>query len=171
MTNFAQRTKITLKDIGEPAMVKTLPAGETKFVLGTLIGIASDFVERQSADKQQTFEGFAGSFRVVPADGTTTEPLESGVLFIPAAFHNMVADSLRAAKANDKAATLSFAFEVASIKAENPAGYSWELLPLIDSAVENPLDKLVSSIPQLAGPGVRAITDQSTAADRKRARK
>lgn len=170
MTNFAQRTKITLKDIGEPAKVKTLPAGQERYVLGVLLGIATDFVERQSPDKSETFEGLAGQFRVVPAEGSDTEPLESGVLFIPAAFHNMVAESLKAAKATDPAATLNFAFEVASIRANNPAGYSWEMLPLIENAAENPLDKLVASIPQLTGPGTRQLTDQSGAAPNKRRR-
>jgi hypothetical protein len=167
MTNFAQRTKITLKDIGAPSLVATKGV-DGKYVLGTLIGIATGFVERQSPDGSEKFEGLAGSFRVVPAEGSDTEPLESGVLFIPNAFHNMVAESLKAAQQSDPKASLNFAFEVASISAKNPAGYSWEMTPLIENAAENPLDKLVSSIPALAGAGTRAqLTDQSAASGKK----
>lgn len=161
MTNYAQRTKITLKDIGEPSKVKTLPADQNKFVLGTLVGIATKFVERENATKTEKFEGLGGSFRVIPAADSGTEPLESGVLFIPEAFHNMISENLRQAQVNDEGASLNFAFEVASIRANNPAGYSWELTPLIESTAENPIDKLMALIPALAAPEHREqLTDQ-----------
>lgn len=140
----SQRTKITLKDIGEPALVKTLPPAEHQYVLGTLIGIASKFVERNSPDGQDKFEGLGGTFRVIPADPQRDE-LESGILFIPDAFHNMIASVLRKGQDNDPNFEVKFAFEVSSVKANNAAGYSWDFKPMIENAAENPLDNFIET--------------------------
>lgn len=156
----SQRTKITLSDVGVPGMVATKPEG-THFC-GTLIGIADGFVERKSADKQDTFEGLKGQFRSVPSDAQMDE-LESGVLFIPAAFHNVIATKLREVQKVDASSTLSFAYEVTSIKAKNPAGYSWDLKPLIDDATANPIDKFINEqkLLSVSGKTALAIEDRS----------
>lgn len=155
----SQRTKLTLADIGEPAAVKTLPAGQDKFMLGTLVGIASGFTERTSPDKSQKFEGLAGMFRIIPSD-TNRDELESGILFVPDAFHNLIAEKLRAAQGSDPKAEIRFAFEISSIRANNPAGYSWDFMPVIENEGENPLDQLVAALPAST---IQAIEDKSAA--------
>lgn len=137
-----QRTKLTFKDIGEPALIKAQPETVKSLPLGVLLGIAEKIVERQSPDKTETFEGLGGQFRVVPTDKTKDE-LEAGVLFIPEAFFNQIAGTLRAAQKTDPNATVSFAYEVSAIRANNPAGYSWDCKPMIESATASPLDLLI----------------------------
>lgn len=141
----SQRTKLVLKDLGEPAMIKAQPENVRTMVLGTLVGIASGFVERKSPDGVDVFEGLSGQFRSIPADATRDE-LESGVCFIPEAFHNMIAAPLREMLKNDANAQLRFAFEVSSVRANNPAGYSWDFKPKIEAETANPLDDLLTDI-------------------------
>lgn len=171
--NRAQRTKLTLADIGQPAIVKGatpdmiaaknaefgITGVNNKLILGKFIGIASGFVERTSPDKTEKFPGLKGQFRVIPAD-PKLEELESGVCFFPDAYHNMIADPLKAAIDGDPArnipgdphANSRFAFQVAAIPAKNPAGYSWEFTPLMQPDRISPLDDLMSGIQQLAAP-------------------
>lgn len=141
----SQRTKIVLKDLGEPAMIKALPEDVRILMLGTIVGIASGFVERKSPDGTDVFEGLAGQFRSIPADDKRDE-LESGVLFIPPAFHNMVAATLRKMLDADPKAQVRFAFEVSSVRANNPAGYSWDFKPKIEAEAGNPLDELLGDL-------------------------
>jgi hypothetical protein len=159
----SQRTKLVLKDLGEPAIIKTFPDSTTTFMLGTLGGIATGFVERKSPDGTDMFEGLAGSFRSIPSDPTKDE-LESGVLFIPDAFHQMIATPLREMLKNDPNANLRFAFEVSVIRAKNPQGYSWDFRPKIEAAAANPLDELfdnLGGIKTIDGKRVLAISDKS----------
>lgn len=160
----SQRGKLTLADIGAPALILAQPPDQPTFFLGTLIGIASGFLERSSADKTETFEGLTGQFRSVPANPVLDE-LESGILWIPTAFHNLIADKLRDAKTKDPAATISFAFEVTTVRAKNPAGYSWDLRPLMDDVASNPLDRFIAEAKLLEASGKTqlAIEDRSKA--------
>lgn len=162
--NRAQRTKITLADIGVPSAVKAMTPEQLaksggKLVLGRLIGIAGKFVVRKSPKDQTEFEGLGGSFRVIPAD-PAAEELESGVMFIPDAYHNMIAGQLRKAQENDAGATVSFSFQVSAIPAKNPAGYSWEFLPLLKPAGTNALDDLWTETVKLAPPKGAARIEQ-----------
>lgn len=153
MAERSQRTKLVLSDLGEPAIIKTRPESERSYVLGTLIGTATKFVERkslkQNADgSQDIFEGLGGSFRSIPSDPEKAE-LESGVLFIPDAFHNVIANVLRPLIKEDGNGKVDFMFEVSTIRAKNPAGYSWDFRPMISIAAANPLDALIARAGEL----------------------
>lgn len=154
----SQRTKLVLKDLGEPAIIKTQPETVRTYILGTLGGIATGFVERKSPDGLEKYEGLAGQFRSIPSDPEKDE-LESGVLFLPDAFHGMIATPLKAMLANDPNANLRFAFEVVVVRANNPAGYSWEFKPKIEAAAANPLDELFDNLG-----GVKTIAGKRTLA-------
>lgn len=161
---LSQRTKIVAKDLGDPSIIKTLDETVKRHQLGTIVGIVSGFVERGNPqDPTQKFEGLSGSFRSIPADDKRDE-LESGVLFIPDAFHSMIASAFRKNLEADKNAQLRFAFEIYAIRANNPAGYSWEFKPLIEAAGGNPLDELVNdlgTVKVVNGRKTLALTDQS----------
>lgn len=160
MATVAQRTKLSLRDLGEGAMVKTLPADQNKYVLGTLYVMASKIIERKNPKaggdgEPDTFEGLGGQFRMVPSD-EKRETLESGVLFIPDSFHNMISSAMKKAQGDDPNSEMLIAFEVASVRANNPAGYSWQFTPMAERA-ENPMDNFVAAIAaqkpaQLAAP-------------------
>lgn len=145
----AQRTKLSLRDLGEGAMIKTLPEDQMKYIIGTLYVMASKIIERKNPKaggdgEPDTFEGLGGQFRMVPAD-PKREPLESGVLFIPDSFHNMISAAMKNAQGDDPNAEMLIAFEVASVRAKNPQGYTWQFTPMVERA-ENPMDNFVAAI-------------------------
>lgn len=162
MAGRAQRTKITAADsFGNPAIVKD-PNSPNPYVLGMLIGRVDKLVERKSPKDGEIFEGLGGHFLSIPSD-PALEEIESGVLFIPDAFHNVLRAQLKAAQAEDPAAVVEFTYEVASIRANNPAGYSWQYTPGSDFQGTHPLRNLIQSVGVTADrkPGARMITGPS----------
>lgn len=161
---LSQRTKIVTKDLGDPSIIKTMDENTKRHLLGTIVGIVSGFVERANPkDPNDKFEGLSGQFRSIPSDDKRDE-LESGVCFLPDAFHTMVAAPFKAMLEKDKNAQLRFAFEIYSIRANNPAGYSWEFKPMIEAAGTNPLDELIGdlgAVKVVNGKKTLALTDQS----------
>ena len=145
MAMISQRSKLVLKDLGNPDEIKSHPETVRRLVLGTLIGKADGFVQRANPKDGEIMEGLSGMFRSIPAK-PDADQLESGVLFIPDAFHNLIASTLRKQQTDDPNATVDFAFEVASIRATNAQGRSWDFKPLIEQKADNPLDRLVSAI-------------------------
>ena len=156
-----QRSKLTLGDLGIPSTVKTATADQKTrdgmLLIGTIFGRASGFVERvnlkQKEGESPTFEGLKGTFVGVPADDTLDEK-ESGILYIPDAFHNMIAEQLRATATNDgsgrqRLGSVEFAFECYAIEAKNPAGYSWVLRPALPPTGKHPLADMMAQVAQL----------------------
>jgi hypothetical protein len=155
----SQRTKLTLKDLGTPALVAAMSPEDLgksggKYIMGYLTGKASGFVvrakEKPEPGEKPEYEGLAGIFVMVPSD-PNKEELESGVLFIPDAFHNLIASQLREVQASspDKGGVVEFVFEVASIAAKNPAGYSWEFKPAIPFKGKHLLDDTLAVVRKL----------------------
>jgi hypothetical protein len=145
----SQRSKLVLKDLGNPDEIKSMSDTVRRLVLGTLIGIADGFIERTNPKDGEIMEGLTGQFRSIPAK-EDAEELESGILFIPDAFHNLIAGTLRTEKAKDANAKVNFAFEIAAVRAVNPQGRSWDFKPLIESETENPLDAFMGNVGKLA---------------------
>jgi hypothetical protein len=173
MTIRSQRSKITLKDMGNPSMIKGMSAEQLaptkgRLVLGYLLGKASSFVERTQPNTAEKFEGLSGAFALMPAD-PEAEELESGVLFIPDAFHNLIAVKLRELQKTDPAAECEFVFEVAAIKAGNPQGYSWDFKPAKEFAGAHPLENLFADVKKIAD--MRKAPSQLEAPGRTAARK
>jgi hypothetical protein len=165
---IAQRTKIVPKDLGDPSIIKLQPEETKRYMLGTIIGIVTGFVFRADLkDADRKMEGLSGSFRSIPADEKRDE-LESGILWLPDAFHNIIAATFRKMSEDDKNAQLRFAYEIYSIRASNPIGYSWEFKPKIEATGGNPLNELLSDLGEiksvngkrvlaLAGPNVESL--------------
>lgn len=144
----AQRGKITLGSLGNPAAIKSMSADQLSkskgtMFLGTIFGKASGFISRTDLKNEEKFEGLTGSFIGIPGDANFEET-ESGVLYIPDAFHNLVAEKLRQVQKDDPGAACEFAFEVYVIPAKNPAGYSWQLTPAVPFEGKHPLQDLMA---------------------------
>jgi len=157
----AQRGKITLGMLGNPAGIKTMdPAAKAlakgRYMLGTIYGQVSGFIERADAKGEETFEGLKGAFIAVPADANG-EDLESGVLFMPDAFHNLIAEQYRKLIENDPKARLEFALEVSTVDAKNPAGYSWEVTPATPFVGAHPLDNIMQRAAQVTAEKRKAL--------------
>jgi hypothetical protein len=171
--NRDQRGKFTFTDLGVAANVKTmspelLAKAGGKFIVGYIIGHSNGTVERSSPDGTQKFEGLSGNFIGIPADGR--EQIESGVLFIPDSFHNIIADSLAKRQETTPNATIDFAIEVAAVPAKNPAGYSWVLKSMAPPAETHPLDtgmKVFAEYMKKALPAPQAVPDAKAAGGKK----
>ena len=141
----SQRAKLVLKDLGNPDIIKTQPETVKRYVHGTLVVMADGFLERTDPKSGQVYEGLTGMFRSIPAD-EKEEELESGVLFIPDAFHNLIAGTLREQQKIDPNAKVNTVFEIASVRASNPQGRSWDFKPLIENQAANPVDNLLAQV-------------------------
>lgn len=143
--------KLTVKTLGcNPIMVKTLPPEQTKLALCRLFGKAAEVKTMQSKDPAgnptvHTF--FVGIFEGMNLqDGTV---LRSGKLFLPKGISEVVENAINTAQAKDDKASVSFAFEIRSVKATNPIGYSYEAVALKDPAAEDELAEMRKAIAQL----------------------
>ena len=133
------KNKLVLKDLGNPAKVKDLQGDKAKHVLGTIIGIASGVRRRANkTDPTKMDEGLLGNFEGVPND-KDADTVSSGVCYLPEGMFQMIASKLEGENAAD---SVQFAIEVATVKANNPAGYTWAMTPKIDTAEADPLAAL-----------------------------
>lgn len=137
------KNKLVLKDLGEPAMVKTMEGANAKYVLGTIYGIASAVKRRaDKADPTKMHESLAGSFEGVPAD-PKLDTVSSGTLYLPEGIQNMISTKLEGENA---ANSVQFAFEICTVKATNAAGYAWAVTPIIKAEEGDPLDAMRTAI-------------------------
>jgi hypothetical protein len=144
------KPKLVFKDLGEPAAVKLLPEGQTRLLLGTIVGIADGIKIAKGADGISEFKGLKGTFEGVPAD--TSKPItKSGVAFLGDAFQADIVALLEDEKGPD---SVSFAYEVWVIRATNAAGYSWALVPKMQAAPNDPLAEMRKLVER---PNVKAL--------------
>lgn len=146
MAGLSRVSKITLTNFN-PKVLLAQPETVARMNVGTLIGRASGFVSRKSPDGSQTFTGLAGTFEAYFTD-KSTDPIASGVCFLPDAFQKPLLDILSDEVDNDGAVkreaaeAVQFAFNIIVKRAKNPQGYEWLLEPLHDAQAEQPIDFL-----------------------------
>lgn len=149
--------KLTIKSIGcKPDMVKTLPDSEKKFPLCRIYGKVSDVRTKEDTKNAGSwFTYFAGTFEAINLqDG---EIYRSGVLYLPKGISEMMEGSFKNIQAQDKNASVHFAFEVSSVKATNPIGYSYEARALVKPEKEDELAALRGEMLKLPALG-EAVT-------------
>lgn len=163
MAESSIRNKLTLKDMGNPSMVKAMEGDKAKHVLGLIIGIASSVRRRANkTDPTKMDEGLLGDFESVPSD-TKIDRVRSGVLYLPEGMFNLIASKLEGENAAD---SVQFAIEVATVKAANPAGYTWSFTPKLETAAADPLAAMRDAlkIPAIAAPEAPAKPAKGAAA-------
>lgn len=140
-----QTSKLTLANMGMPALVNdaTKRDAQGRYYVGRIVGRVDSLCERTSPKDQTKFEGLEGNFIFIPSE-PGREELESGVMFIPDAFHNLIAEQFREAIAKDAGASIEFVLNVYSIQAKNPAGYSWVMKPVVPFVGKHPLDNMLA---------------------------
>ena len=159
MTGTVVKSKIVLKDAGAPAKVADVKDSDN-LLLGTIIGSADGIKIAKGADQMTEFKGLKGTFECIPVD-PERNTVRSGVLFLGEAFQ---ADIVGLLEGENPPSRVDFGFEVYSVKAKNPAGYSWALKPLIKAeAATDPLELIKKQIAaqnpaaaQIAAPTAKA---------------
>lgn len=142
------RGKLTVKDLGNPSMVKAQADDNfAPYVLGVIFGRCTNVKEKaivQPSGEVTVVPQLIGLFegrRAVPLDnkdGTETVAIRASVLYLPSGIAEMVSEALMGAEQG----MCDFAFQVSSIKASNPAGYTYQVINLHSPAGSDPLDDL-----------------------------
>jgi len=152
------KPKLGPKDLGNPKSV-TVPDNAddpaARKLLGRIVGIATG-IKTGVGNNGQPYVGLKGSFEAQPADPKLPR-IRAGVCFLPPGIAEMVATKLAGDNAPE---SVQMAFDITAVKAANPIGYSYEVMPLIDVDESDPLEQLLA-LPQLGG--AAQITDQSAA--------
>lgn len=142
-----QKSKVTLSTFN-PKRIAAEKDETRKLFLGTLIGRATGVVQRKKPNGDEIFMGLAGNFE---AHVTGSDPVTSGILFIPDSFQAPLIQALSDevdAKSGEvitpAANSLQVAYRVYCVRDGNPQGYSWELESIIDPTIGKPLDPLAN---------------------------
>ena len=157
-------SKLTIASLGcNPSAVKTLPPEELvngELPVARLYGKLTDVRYQEDKAKGQVYTYFVGTFEGINMQ--TGEVMRSGKLFLPKGISELVEDATKKAREIDEKASIAFAFEVRSIKATNPIGYSYKVLALKSPEAEDEL-KLVRDLVHKAGTvEVKRLTGSQT---------
>ncbi len=157
-------SKLTMATIGcNPSAVKTLPDSELQngeLPLARIYGKLTDVRYQDDKAKGQIYTYFVGSFEAINMQ--TGEVLRSGKLFLPKGISELVEDSTKKARAVDEKASIAFAFEVRSIKANNPIGYSYKVLSLKSPEAEDELKAIRDLVHKAGAIDVKRLTGSQT---------
>jgi|SRR5579872_676733 len=141
-------SKLTVATLGcNPSLVKNMKADDPalengELPLARLYGQLSGVRFQDDKVKGQVYTYFVGTFEGVNMQ--TGEVQRSGKMFLPKGISEIVEDAVRKASDADGklTASLDFAFELRSIKASNPIGYSYKVLSLKSPAQVDELKAL-----------------------------
>lgn len=138
-------SKITLTSFN-PKFYAAVLASAGEAYVGTLVGVADKVVKSKGPDGVSEFYGLGGTFAAKIGD----KEIRSGKLFMPDAFIDPII-SLFEPELNDKGEvvkpgvdSVQLGYHVKLIKADNPAGYSWSLTPIIEAKENDPLSELLA---------------------------
>ncbi len=138
--NTVMKAKIAVKDLGNPKKAAALDEGDTsRITLGRVMGIATD-IKKGLNPQGEPYMGLVGSFEGTPAD-ETKDIIQSGVCYLPGGVTEAIAGQMQAS-----GKPVSFAFDIKVFKANNAAGLSYELIPLIKPADNDPLAALRNQV-------------------------
>lgn len=134
--------KLTLKGMGcKPQKVTALEGERGKMALAHIIGKAQEVRYQDDKSGSGTIHTFfVGNFEGVNLE--TGDVYHSGKLFLPRGISELVEAAIKEAQKTDKNASVSFAFELRSVKANNPIGYSYEARALKKPEQEDELGEL-----------------------------
>ena len=134
--------KITIRTINViPA--KSVEVGKST-PIARIFGMASGIKQVVDKVRGDTFESITGQFGAVNLQ--TGNAYESGVLYLPKGIHDMIEAAVRSIPKDAPSSTVDFALEIRVVKADNPAGYSYEAVNLIPAKVVSPLEELRKQI-------------------------
>lgn len=140
----------------KPKRILGQPETVREFILGTLIGQASDFkVGKAKSPTGEEFEyrGYTGKFEYVDAHDDN-EVIQSGVLYLPAGIDEMLTAAVKAAL--EVQGHVNVMLEVGVYRSNVPGGYSWKFNQLGQLEANDPLDEMRKAM-TAAKSGVLAV--------------
>lgn len=127
MAEISIKSKITMKELGNPKVGAGLEKGQVHF-LGRVLGFASGQIQKLS-DDGEVLMGLKGTFKATRADGTE---LRSGVLYLPGGIQEAVSEAIP-----DDDGRVQFAFDLFTEPSDNKAGYSYIAKPVFTPKTED----------------------------------
>ena len=151
-------TKLTLKGMGcKPDMVKAQEDATKPLLLARIYGIARSLKHKESKEGV-VHVAIIGEFEGV--NTSTGEVYNAGVLYLPAGIHEL----LEAPLSKEDAEAIEFGFDIYSVTASNPIGYSYQAKPLIKPRENDAL----SALRNMANETVKLPAPTSKAASAKK---
>lgn len=131
--------KLTIKGMGcKPDLVKTIE--ERSLPLCRIYGTISSLFYKEDKQNGAIHTAFKGQFEGINLqDG---EVFRSGVMYLPNGIKEVVESVVLSTQKEDAKAEVKFAFEISSVKATNPIGYSYEARALVKPEREDALAAL-----------------------------
>lgn len=134
-----ERRRLKLSNLGSPSSMIKEKDRDGNFVhparipVGYIFGRVTGTVDLKNAD-DSVFVALRGTF-----EGESIlngEIIKAGVLTLPSGFHDMMLENWRAVSKPAKeggpgAEAMEFAYQFIADRADNPAGYTWQALPMI----------------------------------------
>lgn len=146
-------SKITMASIGcKPSAVSLLPDGENELPIARLYGTLDKVGHQDDKNTGTPFTFFVGNFEAINMQ--TGEVFKSGKMFLPKGISELVESEVT----KNPGADIAFAFEVRSIKANNPIKYSYKVLPLVSPTVADPLKILRDKVLAAGAIDVKRLT-------------
>lgn len=117
--------KITIKGIGCKPQAVTAMADGAVHTMCRIYGVLNKVQEKESMVNPGSMEvALLGEFEAVNLE--TGEVFRSGKLYLPGSLSDILRSNLDKYKDEEKTATVQFAFEIATVHASNPIGYSYQ---------------------------------------------
>lgn len=118
--------------------IKALPArlaSEEGTPIAVIFGMASGIKEVVDKVRGDVYHALTGQFEAQNLD--TGDVFQSGQLYLPTGIHETVEASVRKLESENDYVT--FALQIRSVKATNPAGYSYQAVNLMPAKAVDPL--------------------------------
>lgn len=149
--------KLTVKGMGCVA-AKVASEESGKLALARLYGKVSGLKYQPDTKSEGAFHtAFSGNFEGINLE--TGEVYRSGLLYLPKGISEIMESSFKKLLADvGDTASITFGFEIRSVKASNPIGYSYEAQALKSPEVEDELAQLRGQMQALPASGVKVGT-------------
>ncbi len=134
--------KLSTKNAGiSPKKIHGLDDKLDTLKLCTIVGIADGIKQVEDPVHGKVFYPLTGRFEGInPENGTKTR---SGVLYLPTGIHETYEAAVRKLEEGD---SIRFAIEIRAVRAENPAGYSYEAVDLLPMQEVDPLSEIANRV-------------------------
>lgn len=138
MAEMKMVSKLSVKTGGvSPKKIHSLPDNETTLKLCVIKGIADGVKQVEDPVHGKVFFPLTGRFQATNAQ--TGDVTRSGILYLPSGIHETYEAGVRKLEEGD---SLQFVLELRAVKADNPAGYSYEAVDLMPPSEVDPLDQI-----------------------------
>jgi hypothetical protein len=152
-------SKITMATIGcKPGLVAALPDGQNELPIARLYGKLTKVGYQEDKASGQTYTYFVGTFEAVNMQ--SGEVFRSGKMFLPKGISELVEQAVN----KNEGAAVSFAFQVNSIKANNPIKYSYKVLALKSPEAEDELKAIRELVAKAGTLEAKRLTGSQTGA-------